>query len=210
MAIVTPLTGGLMAAALVLSADFGIAQVGKRPVPAVSQDVVVKPSSPRVRIGVKLTPFQLKAGTKNAKKPQFVKAQTVRQTLRARIDRENHFFVGDWHIQTKPVTWVKRSRSFTVRMDVYRRYGAFGQLEEKVGSLDVKGVLHRQDSNLYVLKGASRKRFRNKFGHPILDLVAGSGKVEARQGRVATGAPPKASFKQLPKNSTQPYIRGRF
>src|SRR5439155_302280 len=104
---------------------------------------------------------------------RFVPMEPLRHTLRARVDKVNHFFVGDYHLESKPQRWVRKSRRYEVELAVYRRYGAFGQLEEYLGSTTVSGILEEQERNVFVLYGVGRKRLRDKFQAPVLDIVAG-------------------------------------
>ncbi len=134
----------------------------------------------RVRIGMKLTPItRIVTNVKNGQKTKFVSEQTLRHTLRARLERTNHFYIGDYHVETKPLKWTRKTKQYTVRLNMYRRYGSFGQLEEKIGHVDVAGVLVRQNDGLFIQKGVSSKRMRNKLGHPVLDLAAGYGTPKA-------------------------------
>ena len=136
----------------------------------------------------------------------------MRHTLRARLNKVNHFFVGDFHVETRPQSWVKQSRRYKIKLTVYRRYGAFGQLEENIGSVDLAGVLEEQDQNVFILYGSTAKRLRNKFGQPVLDLVAGYRPGETTKARKKFSSahyrrpvPPK-----MPATTGKPKIRGRF
>jgi hypothetical protein len=69
--------------------------------------------------------------------------------------------------------WIKETRRYEIRLSLYRRYGAYDLLEELVGHVDLAGVLEKQEETIYVLKGVARQRIRDKFGFPLLDVVAG-------------------------------------
>jgi hypothetical protein len=102
-----------------------------------------------------------------------IAAKPITQVLRARIERSNDFYIGDWRIQTTPVRWLKRSNQYQVRLEAFRRYGEAGQLEESLGSITLTGLLEKQDDGLYILNGTARRVFRDKSGTPVLDLDAG-------------------------------------
>jgi hypothetical protein len=169
----------------------------------------------RVRIGLRLTPFK-KVTTRNkdaTTSSRFIPIEPIRHTLRARLNKPNHFFIGEWHIETKPVTWIKKTRKYQVQLSVHRRFGAFGQLEDFVGNVTLDGVLDEGENNVHVLLGVARQRLRDKFGHPVLDVVAGfapgaqtKGSISAKDhlsGRAASPAVP-------PTNYSGSLIRGRF
>ena len=166
----------------------------------------------RVRLGLKLTPFHKVVNIiKGKKHAQFVPDNVLRHTLRARLNKINHFFVSDFHIETKPLKWIKKNRRYKLRLTIYRRFGSFGQLEEKIGSMDLAGVLEEQDQNIFILYGSAAKRLRDKFGHPVLDIVAGFRPGETARARTAQKAPARRPVpRRAPANSTNSAIRGRF
>lgn len=130
----------------------------------------------RVRIGLRLTPFK-KVVTRHADgstETRFIPGEPLRHTLRARLNQGNHFYVGDWHVETIPTKWIQKTRRYEVQLNLYRRYGAFGQLEENVGSVVLSGDLEEQADGVHVLVGVVRQRLRDKFGNPYLDVIAGS------------------------------------
>jgi len=130
----------------------------------------------RVRIGLRLTPFK-KVVTRHADgstETRFIPGEPLRHTLRARLNQGNHFYVGDWHVETIPTKWIQKTRRYEVQLSLYRRYGAFGQLEENVGSVVLSGDLEEQADGVHVLVGVVRQRLRDKFGNPYLDVIAGS------------------------------------
>lgn len=190
-----------------------------KPEKVTTAEVAKKPSDQpaRVRIGLRLTPFK-KISTRNkdgSSSDRFVPIEPIRHTLRSRLNKANHFFLGEWHIETKPISWIKKTRKYQIRLTVHKRYGAFGQLEESIGTMDLAGTLDEGDDNVHVLLGVARQRLRDKFGHPILDVVAGfapgtkpnavMSKNEHLSGRASSNEPVKA-----PSNYSGSLIRGRF
>lgn len=139
-------------------------------------------SAGKVRIGLKLSPFskiQLQDGS-GKNKIKFKIDQELKRTLRARIDKPNHFVVGNYHVETIPLKWLKKTKDYAVRLSFSKRYGSYGEVEEHLGSLDVKGRLEGKDG-LYVLMGAKSTVIKNKAGEPILKAVAGYGKIAVPQ-----------------------------
>ena len=133
------------------------------------------PTTQRVRIPLTLKPWNdidtRSADGKSVKTK--IAGRTVAQVLRARIEKSNDFYLGDWRIQTTPIRWLKRSNQYQVKLEVFRRYGEAGQLEETMGSVTLTGILDKQQDGLYMLSGTARRIFRDKQGEPILELDAG-------------------------------------
>jgi hypothetical protein len=179
-----------------------------------ARDINAKANAvPRVRIGLRLTPFnKVMTREKDGKvSSRFVPSEPLRHTLRARLNQPNHFFVGEWHIESKPLKWVQKSRRYEVRLSIYRRYGAFGQLEENVGYVDLAGVLDEQENNVHVLIGVARARLRDKFQNPLLDVVAGFAPGTTKQGpTISQQKAPARRVPDAPMESNEALIRGRF
>lgn len=136
---------------------------------------LVEMAQPRVRIGLRLTPYgkTVVKDSKGIPQESYVAREPIRHTLRARLNKVNHFYMGEWHVETSPKHMIKQTKGYVVTLRIYRRYGAFGQLEEHVGSVDLAGTLDPQSDTIYVLNGIARQRLRDKFGFPYLDVVAG-------------------------------------
>lgn len=169
----------------------------------------------KVRIGLRLTPFN-KVITRNRDgtvDTRYVPGEALRHTLRARLNKVNHFFVGDWHIESVPLKWIQKTRRYEVRLNVYRRYGAFGQLEESAGTMDLSGVLEEQQDNVHVLLGVARKRMRDSMGQPLVDVVAGfgPGTVPPKGPSISKNEPSPATAPAVaPATFDGELIRGRF
>jgi len=147
----------------------------------------------RVRINLRMTPWKITTGTDTAgaQRAIHLAQQPLTHTLRARLDKTNHFYFGEWHIQTTPIRWTRTSRRWAVRLDVARRYGSWGQLEENLGSMEVAGVLQEQGDRLFLLNGIAKKRFNDRMGQPALEIVAGhKPDVAARDERVSRNLSP--------------------
>jgi hypothetical protein len=155
----------------------------------------------RVRIGFKLVPFvHTSAGTN--------RGAVVKQTLRARLKEPNHFFIGDWHIATVPISLVKETGRYQVQLQIFRRYGTFGQLEERLGDINVTGSLTLGTDNVFVINGAARKAFKDKFGRVVAEVVAGNGTIArptVAQGQKPKGVPVPSKATAVPQNQ-----RARF
>ena len=107
---------------------------------------------------------------------------------------------------------MKKTRHYEVKLNLYRRYGAFGQLEENVGSVTLAGTLEEERDNVHVLLGTVRKRLRDKAGQPYLDVVAGFAPGVEKGPAVSLSTPERQTAKPAvaPDNAPGEIIRGRF
>jgi hypothetical protein len=156
-----------------LSTDLGVARSSVYE--GGSNESLSTQKTQRVRIPVSLkgwNELDAKAQDGSSKKAR-IPSKVISQVLRARIERANDFYLGQWRIQTTPTRWLKRSNQYQVRLEVFRRHGDQGQVEESLGSVLLTGMLNKQDDGLFVLEGTARRIFRDKVGTPILDLEAG-------------------------------------
>lgn len=130
-----------------------------------------------VKIGLALTPY--KTTKKNARRGASpVVGKTEHYTLRAKLNKSNHFYVGHYHVQTTPLFLEPQSGRYAVKLRVYGKFGALGQVEEEIGSVDVDGILTGKGP-IYVLKGVAQDKFHDKLGKPLLLVTAGLGKPKA-------------------------------
>jgi hypothetical protein len=145
----------------------------------------------RVRIGLRLTPFK-KIITRQQGghvESRFIQSEALRHTLRARINETNHFYVGNWHIETVPQKWIRKIKRYEVELRIFERYGDYGQLEESIGKVRIAGTLEEQDRNTDVLVGVAKQRLRDRSGNPLLDVVAGYQPGEPMQPNLSLGQP---------------------
>jgi hypothetical protein len=133
-------------------------------------------SPTRVRIPLTLRPYRklVYAAQNGQTKVKYKRDKEIKHTLRARLDRVNHFFLSEYHIESTPLSWKKETRKYKLRLTVYKRYGAYGKIEESIGQIDVAGFLTGK-TNLFVLNGLAEKKFIDKNSNPIVDIIAGYG-----------------------------------
>lgn len=128
----------------------------------------------RVRIPLQVTLYKktVITNTNGKTKVKYIPTGTVTKTLRAKINRINHFVLDGMHVETQPLKWDRSVMSYKTKINFSKRYGAYGQIEENIGSVIVAGNLEGENG-LYLLDGYSSHRFKNKTGYPVLDVVAG-------------------------------------
>ena len=115
-----------------------------------------------------------------------------RYTLRAAALKTNHFYFGKWHIVTTPKSWNRHNRNFSMGLAFFQLYGRNQEVEEKLGTMTLRGVLKGSESP-YILEGVARQIFKNKHGSMVAEVVAGyqasAGKELATKPE--TGASPR-------------------
>lgn len=145
----------------------------------------LKDVSPRVKIALRLTPFQsngvgVGVGEGAGK---AIAEPTLRYTLRAKLLKSNHFYFDKFHVQTVPLSWRKDSGIYKVKLVIHRRYSP--GVEESLGSIEVRGVL-QGEGDVFTLEGTASQTFRDKWGEPVLSVVTGfPAQNEASEIRVA-------------------------
>ncbi len=128
----------------------------------------------RVRIPLQLQSYEKVVVTdhKGMTRYQYKPLPLLKHHLRARLERKNHFYVGNWHIETIPEKWDRVTKQYAVKLRVYKRYGDGRELEELVGKVDVNGKVEGKDL-LYNFKGFATVAFKDREGKPVLDLGVG-------------------------------------
>ena len=137
------------------------------------------PRLARVRLAVELTNYKKFLVRNNYAKvsEMFRPLKPIKRHLRARIEKTNHFYIGDWHIETIPVKWSKEKMHLTMKLRFFRRYGTSNNLEESVGSTIISGHIEGHDY-IYNFQGAKKLKFKNLMGHPLVDVNIGSPKAQ--------------------------------
>lgn len=130
------------------------------------------PAKAQVRIALSLTPWQKFVPHQGDSKPIYRKLPTRKLTLRAALDRESHFYVGDWHFVTRPLLWSKQTRQYKTKLTIFQRLGKKRKIEEKIGALVASGTL-KAYRDLYILQNFQRKTFKDSNGNPRLRVVTG-------------------------------------
>lgn len=129
----------------------------------------------RVRIGVDYAQFEAML-FKNKEGKAYYKSVARGQkfhTLRTRLEQRNQFYFNGLHVETLPLHWNKESRRYKVRMEFYRTYGHNGSLEDRLGSLDVEGILQGKGRVLNFI-GEGRASFKNTRGIKIAEFRVGT------------------------------------
>ena len=144
----------------------------------------------RVRIPIRLTPYH-KVLVKN-KDGQIQERQiampSMTHTLRARMERVNHFYVGSWHGESVPLKWESEFRRYQVRLRFFERFGTSQELEEYVGNSEITGTVEKE-GDLFAFKGYAASQFKNPMGTNLLDVEIGQSKTPATQPLLSKSIP---------------------
>lgn len=160
---------------LAFAADTGAASEQLYNRPDAKQKIESMETMQRVRIPVILQAWSnITAKSRDGgKQDSRIAQKPVSHVLRARIEKTNDFYVGDWRIQTTPIRWIKATGQYQVRLELYRRYGEGGQIEENLGSVNLTGLLQKQADGLYLVHGSAKRRFTDSSGQPVASLQIG-------------------------------------
>jgi hypothetical protein len=145
-----------------------------------------KPTN-RIRIPIVLKSWQEVSAVDSSGRETTsrIVGQPVSQILRARIERSNEFYVGNFRIKTVPMRWLRNSQQYQIRLEVFQTAGSSSQIEASLGSVILTGNAKKQTDGLYLLTGTARRLFRSKAGEPILDFTAGQQPVDAQSTDVS-------------------------
>ena len=125
----------------------------------------------QVRIALSLTPYQ-KTATVTKKGHKYQLGKTEKYTLRADLDRTNHYYFKNWHVISKPLYWSKQTAQYKTEITVLQRLGNNNEIEEMVGKIIAEGTL-KTYQNLYVLQNFQKKTFPDNSGKPRLRIASG-------------------------------------
>ena len=155
-------------------------------------DVRAEDDAVRVRVPLRMTLFEqiMVKNQEGVRRIEHKPLLPIRYNFKATIDRTNHFYVSDYHVETVPVKWEHDAKEWTIQVHFYKRYGEGQELEESVGSMDIKGKLDGANK-LYTLKAKGKQNFNNKQGFPQL-LVEIDSLPGAEKGNIARRETPGA------------------
>ena len=129
----------------------------------------------RYRIPLKLVEYRpvVVKKTDGTLKSELKPFKQKQVTLRARIDIPNHFYIGEWHIETVPVKFTNHDKKYRLLVRFSKVYGVKGTLEESVGFLELDGNL-KGKNYLYQFHGYAKKTFKSKNLKLLLQIELGS------------------------------------
>lgn len=129
----------------------------------------------RVRMGVSIASFK-RVEVRRPKgdlATEYIKLEPLRATLRMRLEQINHFHFGQWHVESIPLSWRSETQDYRVQLNFYEKFGVAGDLEEKIGSLEVAGKAFGAQ-RLYNFVGQASQKFVNKMNEPKIQVEAGT------------------------------------
>ena len=66
----------------------------------------------RIRVGMRLNPYEkiVVRDTSGKRKVSFKTSLPLKNYLRARFDKTNHFYMDQWRVETRPLSWDKQRK----------------------------------------------------------------------------------------------------
>jgi hypothetical protein len=129
----------------------------------------------RVRIPLTLVSYNslVSKSADGSKAIAKIPTKPVHHILRARLEKQNDFYVGSLRVLSTPIRWVKSSQTYQAKFEIYKRLGEGGTVEEPVGTMYLQGKLQKQSDGLYSIAGSSRRKFTDANGQPTLEIALG-------------------------------------
>jgi hypothetical protein len=172
------LTGGLASAAPFQPDDWSVFEQDAATSHAAESDLTPEDKVARIRIPLTIRGFEKTPANASPGAPSVLIGRRAKQfNLRARLDRPNHFYFEDWHVETTPRS---HSGRVIVKLSLSRTYGENRELEDHVGDMTLDGGMVRLEPGLFLFQGQSSAKFTNRSG----ELT-----VEARVDSARPGAP---------------------
>ncbi len=142
-------------------------------------ELAAESNAPRVRIPVTIRGFERVAAASSGPAARGARDVSIprraRQfNLKARLDRSNHFYFGDWHIETVPLG--KSRGEIQMKLSLSRTFGENHDLEEHLGDMTLAGGLTRTEPGVFTFMGKSRSRFTGRSGELVADLQVNAGR----------------------------------
>ncbi len=158
-------------------------------------DLADQSNAMRIRIPLSLKGFErvpaVSTGAASKDTRDVIVARRPQQfNLKARLDRLNHFYFGDWHIETTPMGKTAMGEVI-MKLSLSRTYGDGHELEEHVGDLNVQGGLTRIEPGLYGFMGKAGARFTGRSGDLMAEIQVNGGQSgDYVSGKVSRLDPP--------------------
>lgn len=100
---------------------------------------------------------------------KFVPKKKVFRTLKARLNDTSTFHIGKHKFEIQPTGFDKKNRIVKLNISVSKTFGTYQQIEEKLGTMNVSGLIHTYDGeNLFIAN--KELVFKDKVGTPKLAL----------------------------------------
>lgn len=143
-------------------------------------------SAQRVRVPVMIrafekTPMVTSGSAAKDSRSVMIPRKPVFLNLKARLDRANHFYFGDWHLETIPQGKTAEGE-LRFKISLARTFGENHDLEEHLGDVEVRGGLSRIDAALLNFHGRRSSRFRGPGGEVVAELQVNSDNVRPQAG----------------------------
>ncbi len=164
-------------------------------------DLADEASASRLRIpltikGFERVPAAGSGGAANGARDVIIPRRAQNFNLKARMDRPNHFYFGDWHFETLP-TGKTPSGEVQFKMSLSRTFGEGGELEEHVGDMDLRGGIARSEPGVYEFMGKSGARFTGRSGDALVEIQVNGGQARDHAPSKVSRLDPGAGVKPV-------------
>lgn len=137
-------------------------------------DVGENRSIQRIRVpvtirGFEKTPVVAMGSAAKDSKSVMIPRKAIHLNLKARADRPNHFYFGDWHLETTP-QGKTAAGEFRFRISLAKTFGENHDLEEHIGDIEVSGGLSHAEPGVFTFNGKKASRFRGAGGEVVAEL----------------------------------------
>lgn len=186
--------GGLAFAAPFQPEDWRVFEKDAATSHAADSDLTPEDKVARIRIPLTIRGFEKTPANDSPGARSVVIGRRPKQfNLRARLDRPNHFYFEDWHIETTPRS---HSGRVIVKLSLSRTFGEDRELEEHVGDLTLDGGMVRLEPGLFLFQGRSSAKFTNRSGDLAAEVRVDSGRPGSDNGPVGVADPGRVSALQ--------------
>ena len=100
---------------------------------------------------------------------KFIPKKKIFRTLKARLNDTSTFHIGKYKFEIQPTSFHKKNRVVRLNISVSKTFGTYQQIEEKLGTMNVSGLIHNYDGeNVFIAN--KELVFKDKVGTPKLAL----------------------------------------
>ena len=127
--------------------------------------------TPRLKILAGVSEFGIvqTKDLQNNVRNKFVPKKKIFRTLKARLNDTSTFHIKNYKFEIQATSFNKKNRVLKLNIAVSKTFGTYQQIEEKLGAMNVTGLIHSFDGeNVFIAN--QEMVFKDKVGTPKLAL----------------------------------------